>query len=251
MARVQLPNNCLELIDIVRGAGPRVAACRGSTQRARASDDITGPTLVSFDSSIPLCVIRHNQMENDLINVITICGSLRAGSYNAMVARSLPLLAPEGMSIKASPPLDAIPPYNADVQAKGFPDAVSALGEAIRAANGVIIVTPEYNYSIPGVLKNAIDWVSRLDNQPFKNQAVALQSASQGILGGARAQYHLRQSMVFLDAFVFNRPEILIASAKGKFDEAAGQISDEPARGLIRQQLAAFLPFVQRIKSAS
>lgn len=186
-----------------------------------------------------------------MINVITICGSLRAGSYNAMVARSLPLLAPDGMSIKASPPVDAIPPYNADVQAKGFPDAVSSLGDAIRATDGVIIVTPEYNYSIPGVLKNAIDWVSRLDNQPFKNKPVALQSASQGILGGARAQYHLRQCMVFLDALVFNRPEILIASAKGKFDEAVGQISDETTRGLIRQQLAAFLPFVQRIKSAS
>lgn len=190
-------------------------------------------------------------MENRLINVITICGSLRAASYNAMVARSLPLLAPEGMTIKASPALDAIPPYNADVQARGFPEPVTALGEAIRAADGVIIVTPEYNYSIPGVLKNAIDWVSRLPDQPFKNKPVALQSASQGILGGARAQYHLRQSMVFLDAFVFNRPEILIALAKGKFDEDLGQISDEATRGLIKQQLAAFLPFVERMKSAA
>lgn len=167
-----------------------------------------------------------------------------------MVARTLPLLAPEGMNIKASPPLDAIPPYNADVQAQGFPEPVTTLGEAVRSADGVIIVTPEYNYSIPGVLKNAIDWVSRLENQPFKNKAVALQSASQGILGGARAQYHLRQSMVFLDAIVFNRPEVLIALAKGKFDEAIGQISDETARGLIKQQLAAFLPFVQRSQSA-
>jgi chromate reductase len=155
------------------------------------------------------------------------------------------------MNIKSSPPLDAIPPYNADVQARGFPEPVTTLGEAIRRADGIIIVSPEYNYSIPGVLKNAIDWVSRLNDQPFKNKPIALQSASQGILGGARGQYHLRQSMVFLDASVFNRPEIIIASAKGKFDEALGQISDEATRGLIKQQLAAFLPFVQRIKSAA
>lgn len=186
-----------------------------------------------------------------MISVVTICGSLRTGSYNAMVARSLPLLAPEGMSIKASSSLEAIPLYNADVQAEGFPEAVTALGESIRAADGVIIVTPEYNYSVPGVLKNAIDWVSRLNDQPFKNKAVALQSASQGILGGARAQYHLRQSMVFLEAAVFNRPEILIASAKGKFDEAIGQISDEVTRGVIKQQLAAFASFIERVRPSS
>lgn len=185
-----------------------------------------------------------------MLNVITICGSLRAGSYNAMVARSLPLLAPDGMKINASPPIDAIPPYNADVQSKGFPDSVLALGDRIRSADGVIIVTPEYNYSIPGVLKNAIDWVSRLTEQPFKNKAIALQSASQGILGGARAQYHLRQTMVFLDAYVFGRPEIFIASAKGKFDEAIGQISDEATRGLVKQQLAAFAPFIAGVKAA-
>jgi chromate reductase, NAD(P)H dehydrogenase (quinone) len=185
------------------------------------------------------------------LNVITICGSLRAASYNAMVARTLPLLAPDAMKIKASPPIDVIPHYNADVQARGFPDPVNALGESIRSADGVIFVTPEYNYSVPGVLKNAIDWVSRLPDQPFKNKAIALQSASQGVLGGARAQYHLRQTMVFVEAYVFNRPEIMIASAKGKFDESNGQISDEPTRGLIKQQLAGFAQFIRQLKATA
>jgi chromate reductase len=166
-----------------------------------------------------------------------------------MVARTLPLLAPEGMRINASPAIDAIAHYNADLQARAFPEPVTLLGESLRSADGVIIVTPEYNYSVPGVLKNAIDWVSRLPEQPFKGKPIALQSASQGVLGGARAQYHLRQMMVFLEAHVFNRPEIMIASAKGKFDEAVGQISDEPTRGLIKQQLAAFAQFIRQLKA--
>lgn len=183
-----------------------------------------------------------------MLKIVTICGSLRAESYNAMVARTLPLLAPEGMQIKASPSIEPIPHYNADVQARKMPDAAMALGEAIRAADGVIIITPEYNYSVPGVLKNAIDWVSRLPDQPFKSKAVALQSASQGLLGGARAQYHLRQMLVFLEAYVFNRPEVMIASAKGKFEEAQGHLSDEVTRGLIKQQLAAFASFIRQVK---
>jgi len=101
------------------------------------------------------------------LKLLTICGSLRKGSYNAMVQRALPSLAPEGMTIKAAPSFAEFL-YNADVQdASGFPAAVNTLADAIRAADGVIIVSPEYNFSIPGGLKNAIDWVSRLPNQPF------------------------------------------------------------------------------------
>lgn len=183
-----------------------------------------------------------------MLNIVTICGSLRAGSYNAMVARTLPLLAPEGMKIKASPGIDALPHYNADVQGRGFPEPATTLGNAIRSADGVIVITPEYNYSIPGVLKNAIDWVSRLPDQPFKNKPLAIQSASQGALGGARAQYHLRQMMVFLEAHVFNRPEVMIAAAKGKFEEAHGELTDEPTRGLIKQQLAGFADYIRQLK---
>ncbi len=180
-------------------------------------------------------------------NVITICGSLRKGSYNLMVANSLPALAPPGMTITASPPIGTMPLYNADVQAGGWPAPVTALADAMRAADGVIIVTPEYNYSCPGVLKNAIDWVSRLPDQPFANKPMALLSASQGPLGGPRVQYHIRQMMIFLDGFVFNKPEIFIGNVKAKVDEAKGELTDEATRTIIRQQLEGFAKFIVRL----
>jgi chromate reductase len=180
-------------------------------------------------------------------NVITICGSLRRGSYNAMVAKSLPALAPAGMTISASPPIGTMPLYNADVQAGGWPAPVTALADAMRAADGVIFVTPEYNYSCPGVLKNAIDWVSRLPDQPFANKPMALLSASQGPLGGPRVQYHIRQMMIFLDGFVFNKPEIFIGNVKAKVDEAKGELTDEATRTIIRQQLEGFAKFIVRL----
>jgi len=183
-----------------------------------------------------------------MTNVITICGSLRKGSYNAMVANSLPGLAPAGMTIAASPPIGTMPLYNADIQnEQGFPAPVKALADAMRAADGVIFVTPEYNYSCPGVLKNAIDWVSRLPDQPFAGKPVALQSASQGPLGGARVQYHIRQMMIFLDAYTFNKPEIFVGGVKSKVDEAKGVLTDEPTREIIRQQLAGFGNFIARL----
>ena len=107
------------------------------------------------------------------------------------------------MKLTEAPSFRGFPLYDADLQAKGFPPDVTALADAIRAADAVIIITPEYNYSIPGALKNAIDWVSRLPDQPFKEKPVAIQSATGGPLGGARMQYHLRQAMIFLNAFSF------------------------------------------------
>jgi len=187
-------------------------------------------------------------MADKNVNVLTICGSLRKGSYNGMVQRALPALAPEGMMLKEAPPFAAFPLYNADAQTStGFPDPVTALADAIRAANGVIIVTPEYNFSIPGGLKNAIDWVSRLPNQPFAGKPIALQSASPGPLGGARVQYDLRRAMVFLDAFVLNKPEIFIGGCAAKIDEKTGELKDETTRNFIKQQLAAFVTFIERL----
>src|SRR5439155_4644976 len=156
----------------------------------------------------------------ETLNVLSICGSLRKGSYNAMAQRALPALAPEGMALKAARSFADFPLYNADVQnTTGFPAAVNALAEEIRAADGLIFCTPEYNFSIPGGLKNAIDWVSRLQNQPFAGKPVALQSASPGPVGGARVQYDLRQSLMLLDAFPFNRPEVLIGKSASKVEE--------------------------------
>src|SRR5438477_13214608 len=121
------------------------------------------------------------------MNVLVICGSLRKGSYNAALARALPGLAPEGMHLTAAPRVDTMPHYNYDDQAAtGFPPNVTTFADANRAADGVIIVSPEYNWTIPGTLKNAIDWVSRMKQQPFKDQPVALQSVSPALPGGSR-----------------------------------------------------------------
>jgi chromate reductase len=182
-----------------------------------------------------------------MANVISICGSLRKGSYNRMVMNALPALAPAGMSITEAPSFADFPVYNADFHnAQGIPASVTTLAEAVRAADGVIFVTPEYNFSIPGGLKNAIDWVSRLKDQPFKEKPVAIQSAAPGPVGGARVQYHLRQTLVFLDAMTFTRPEIFVANCASKIDDKTGQITDEATRNFIKAQLEAFAKFIER-----
>src|ERR1700761_9713468 len=156
--------------------------------------------------------------ENQL-NVLVVCGSLRQNSYNAALARTLPSLAPPGMVLTAGPPWHTMPIYNHDIQAAtGFPADAVAWADAIRGADGVLICSPEYNWSIPGGLKNAIDWVSRMKDQPFAGKPVALQSAAGGLLGGARAQYHLRQSLTSLDVMWFGRPEVIVGFAAQKFD---------------------------------
>jgi chromate reductase len=182
----------------------------------------------------------------DSLNVVTLVGSLRRASLNAAIARALPGLAPEGMRIGALGSVGDIPLYDADLQAQGMPAQVTAMAEAIRAADGLIFVTPEYNYSVPGVLKNAIDWLSRVQPQPFSGKPVAIQSASGGMLGGARAQYHLRQSLVFLDAHFLNRPEVMVAQAPSKISEA-GEITHQATREVIQTQLNAFAGFIARL----
>jgi chromate reductase len=179
------------------------------------------------------------------LNIAAICGSLRKGSFNRIVMNALPGLAPQGMQIREAPPYHEFPLYNADVQnSSGFPAAVNALADAIRAADGVVFVTPEYNFGIPGALKNAIDWVSRLQNQPFAGKPVALQSAAPGPVGGARVQYDMRRSMVFLDALTLNKPEIFIGNCAQRIDAQSGQITDAQTRELIQKQLAAFAAFI-------
>jgi chromate reductase, NAD(P)H dehydrogenase (quinone) len=191
-------------------------------------------------------------MADKILNVVSICGSLRKGSYNRMVMNALQGYAPEGMRITEAPPFAAFPLYNADVQnSSGFPAPVQALTEAIRAADGVIFVSPEYNYSIPGALKNAIDWVSRMPNQPFAGKPIAIQSATGGALGGGRMQYDLRRCMIFLDAWTINKPEIFIGNCSQRIDEKTRQIKDEQTIGFIKQQLAAFAQFIVRIGGKS
>lgn len=185
----------------------------------------------------------------DKYNVLVICGSLRKGSYNASVARALPGLAPAELALTAAPSFADFPVYNYDTQMAGVPAAVNAWADAIRAADGVIIVSPEYNWSIPGGLKNAIDWVSKLKDVPFKDKPVALQSASTGQVGGARMQYHLRMALQSIDAIMFGKPEVFVNFAAKKIDEKTGEIVDEPTKDIIKQQLAAFAKFIKRMKA--
>ena len=171
------------------------------------------------------------------INVLAICGSLRAGLYNRAALRTAIELRPPGMTIETAD-ISAFPLYNEDVRAQGFPPPVETLRRQIATADALLFVTPEYNYSIPGVLKNAIDWASRPPDQPFAGKPVAIMGAGAGMAGTARAQYDLRRCCVFLDMHPLNKPEVLIGQAQTKFD-AEGRLTDEAARGFIRDLLVA------------
>jgi chromate reductase len=172
-------------------------------------------------------------------------GSLRKGSFNAAIARALPQLAPERVTIEPLPSVGEFPLHSYDLQQEDFPPVVTRTGEAIRKADGVIIVTPEYNHSIPGVLKNAIDWISRLPNQPSAGKPIALESASPSLFGALRAQLHLRHVFVYLDGRMLNKPEVIISQVNTKIDAATGELTDPATRGFIADQLKAFAAFVR------
>lgn len=181
------------------------------------------------------------------IRILGISGSLREGSFNTAALRAAHQLAPAGMSIETTQ-LRPIPLYDQDTEARGFPESVRALGAHIAQADGVLIATPEYNYSVPGVLKNALDWVSRLPQAPFADKPVAIMGASPGMLGTARAQYHLRQSFVFLRSHMLSAPEVMIAAAQQKFD-AAGNLTDAPTREFLGKFLTAFAAWIERLRA--
>ena len=182
------------------------------------------------------------------MNVIGISGSLRKGSFNTAALRAAQGLAPEGMTIERAE-IGDLPLYNDDVRAAGFPPPAERLRAQIAAADAVLLVTPEYNYSISGVLKNAIDWASRPPSQPFEAKPVAIMGASPGLFGSARAQYHLRQMLIFLNAMPLNRPEVMIGQAQNKFD-ADGNLTDEPTREFIRKLLVALRDWTERLQKS-
>jgi chromate reductase len=184
------------------------------------------------------------------INVLTICGSLRKVSYNRALLDALTGLAPAGMTFTAAPSYRGFPLFDQDIQdSTGIPANVTALGAAIRAADAVVIAAPEYNFGIPGPLKNALDWLSRLPEPPFQDKPVLLQSVTPGPLGGARMQPHLRLVLMSLKAFIFGTPEIFVGLGKTKFDEKTMALTDEPTRKIVATQLAAFETFVNRVKA--
>jgi len=179
------------------------------------------------------------------VNVLGICGSLRRGSFNRLALENAITLCPADMAITLAA-IDDIPLYNEDVRQQGFPEAVTRLRAEIARADALLIATPEYNYSMSGVLKNVIDWASRPPDQPFEGKPVAIMGASAGLFGTARAQYHLRQSLVYLNGFVVNRPEVFIGQAATKFD-AEGNLTDATARDLIGKLLVALRDWARKL----
>jgi chromate reductase len=179
------------------------------------------------------------------LHFVVMLGSLRKGSFNAAIVRALSALAPEGVIIEPMPSVGEFPLYDHDLQDKGFPPIVTTTADAIRKADGIIVVTPEYNHSIPGVLKNAIDWISRLPDQPFAGKPVALETSSPSLFGGLRAQLHLRHMFVYLDGRVLNKPEVIIPQVNTKIDAATGELTDPATRGFIAEQLKAFADFAR------
>lgn len=182
----------------------------------------------------------------DTLRILGIAGSLRKASFNRAALRAAQQLAPQGAILEAFA-LDDIPPFNQDKE-QPLPESVQRMRQAIKAADAILFVTPEYNYSVSGVLKNAIDWGSRPYGQnAWDGKPCAIMGASVGMLGTARAQYHLRQMCVFLNLFVLNQPEVMIASAADKFD-AQGNLTDEKTRQKIAQLLQALVAWTQRLK---
>ena len=179
------------------------------------------------------------------ISVLGICGSLRKGSFNRAALNTAIELRPAGMNVTIAD-ISQIPLYDEDVRAQGFPAPVETLRQQIKAADALVFACPEYNYSMTGVLKNAIDWASRPPDQPFAGKPVAILGAAAGMAGGARAQLHLRQSCVFLDMHPLNKPEVLIFQAQNKFD-ANGRLTDDVARGLIGDLMAALLRWTRQV----
>jgi len=171
------------------------------------------------------------------ISVLGICGSLRQGSFNRAALNTAIELRPPGMEVTVAD-ISQIPLYNEDVRAQGFPPPVETLRQQIKAADALLFACPEYNYSMSGVLKNAIDWASRPPDQPFAGKPAAIIGAAAGMAGSARAQGDLRRSMVFLDMHPINKPEVLIFQAQNKFD-ANGRLTDDVARGLLGDLMKA------------
>jgi chromate reductase len=179
------------------------------------------------------------------VRILGIAGSLRRESYNRAALRAATELVPEGASIETFE-LDGIPAFNQDEEQQP-PAKVTELKKRIREADAILIVTPEYNYSIPGVLKNAIDWASRpYGDSAWNGKPAAIMGASVGTIGTARAQYHLRQMMVFLNMFPVNQPEVMIGNASERFD-AEGNLTDDATKDFIRQLLQNLVEWTRRI----
>ena len=184
------------------------------------------------------------------MRVLGIAGSLRKASFNRALLRAAQELAPEEMEITVFD-LSPIPSYNEDVEKDGDPGPVAALKDAIRSADALLFVSPEYNYGVPGVLKNAIDWASRPPGKsPLNGKPAAIMGASQGTGGTMRMQLALRQAFVFTETYAMLKPEVYVARAQDKFD-AEGRLTDEKTREFVGKLLAALVPWAQKYPPTS
>jgi chromate reductase len=180
------------------------------------------------------------------LTVLGFAGSLRKNSYNKSLLQAAMELVPKDAKLEIFD-LEGIPPFNQDFENRP-PEKVKGFKAKIRAADAILIATPEYNYSIPGVLKNAIDWASRpYGDNAFEDKPVAIMGASGGMLGSARAQYHLRQTFVFLNMHPINKPEVIVTFASEKIDEK-GRVTDEKTREKIKELLESLVAWTRRLK---
>jgi chromate reductase len=181
------------------------------------------------------------------IKLVAFCGSLRKASFNRLALQAFTERLPKGVTVETIE-IDW-PLYSADIQAQGFPAPVQAANQKVLSADGIVFASPEYNYSVSGVLKNAIDWLSRFTPQPFAGKPMAVFGASGGPLGTARSQYHLRQMMIFLDGRFVNKPEVMIGAAPSKF--ADGKFTDEAGSKLLTDLGASLVLAVRQAKAAA
>jgi chromate reductase, NAD(P)H dehydrogenase (quinone) len=181
------------------------------------------------------------------VKILGMSGSLRKASYNSATLRAAQGLVPDGATLEIFD-LSPIPLYNDDVRNAGYPPVVQDFRSKIEAADAIVFVTPEYNYSMSGVLKNAIDWASRPPGPPLTRKPVGIMGATMGLWGTTRAQYHLRQCCVFLDLYPINKPEVLIAQAQTKFNDK-GELTDETTKKMIKEHLENLVGWARRMQA--
>jgi chromate reductase len=182
-------------------------------------------------------------------SILGLAGSLRRESYNRALVRAAAGLAPPAAAIEVFERLGEIPPYNDDARLRGLPDPVADLWQAVATADALLVATPEYNYGVPGVLKNALDWISRPPAEsPLRHKPVAIMGASTGNFGTARAQLALRQTFQFIESYVLLKPEVMVFKAAERFDDD-GELTDEAAREQVVAQLRALVDWARLLKS--
>jgi len=189
----------------------------------------------------------NETMSRPTLRILAIAGSLRRASQNKGLVRAAIEAAPPGVIVEAAEIAD-IPVYNADLDEENPPAPVRALKERVRAADALLFATPEYNYSIPGVLKNAIDWLSRGQERVLRQKPVAIMGATTGGFGTVRAQLALRQVFVYTESLALPKPEVLVSFGREKFDPD-GNLTDPKTREDVRELVKALADWTRRLRT--